>query len=61
MPAALKTIDPPTRPKVRCQQCGHVIFDGDAIKSRVVILDTPNARAKCRCKAWVSVPVVYAG
>lgn len=48
-----------TRPRIRCSHCGHVIFDGQAIKSRVVVLDTTQARAKCKCKAWVSVPVVY--
>ncbi len=57
MTAALKTTEPLRHP-VRCT-CGHLIFDGAAIKSRVVLLDTAGGKAKCRCKRWVSVPVVY--
>lgn len=57
---ACATVEQNTRPKVRCTFCGHTIFDGQAIKSRVVILDSQTAKAKCRCKHWVSVPVSYA-
>ena len=49
----------PIRPEVRCHQCGQVIFDGLVIKSRVVRLLPIGAEAKCRCKAWVKMPVVY--
>lgn len=47
----------PLRPPVHCE-CGRVIFDGEVITSRVVRL-FPVAAAKCRCKRWVVVPVVY--
>ena len=47
-----------TRPAVRCT-CGLVIIDGQALKSRVLLLDGDRGRAKCRCKRWVSVPVAY--
>ncbi|MDH5633619.1 MAG: hypothetical protein OEZ10_11570 [Gammaproteobacteria bacterium] len=50
-----------TRPHVACTQCKSVVFDGVALKSRVVrILPAGTAEAKCRqCKGWVKVPVVY--
>lgn len=50
---------PPERARVRCAACGHVVFDGNAIKSRVVVVSETGAQAKCRCKRWVSVPIVY--
>lgn len=49
------------RPRIRCSHCGHVIFDGTAIRSRVVTVGEGNSLAKCRCKHWVSVPVVFSG
>lgn len=61
MTLANPTTEPANRPKVRCSFCGHVVFDGLAVKSRVVVLDDSNAKAKCRCKHWVSVPVAYSG
>lgn len=40
--------------------CGHKIFDGEAIKSRVLkVLPSGECVALCRCKAWVQVPLVY--
>ena len=61
MTAALKTTDREAapRPPVRCT-CGHLVFDGLAVKARVVLLDPAGGKAKCRCKRWVSVPVAYA-
>jgi len=47
------------RPKTRCSNCGTVIFDGLVIKSRVVRVLPKGAQAKCRCKAWVPVPLTY--
>ncbi len=49
----------PLRPAVRCPHCGHVLFDGLVIKSRVIRLTRTGAEAKCRCKAWVPVPLRY--
>lgn len=39
-------------------ECGFRIFDGEVIRSRVVKL-FPVPVAKCRCREWVRVPVVY--
>ena len=39
---------------VRCV-CGHVVFDGQVIRSRCV--DIVDAVALCRCKRGVRVPV----
>ncbi|MES9882253.1 MAG: hypothetical protein ABW185_15375 [Sedimenticola sp.] len=55
MPETVETI----RPQVRCPTCQTVIFNGLVIKSRVLRLLPAGAEAKCRCKAWVPVPVVY--
>lgn len=45
---------------VACACCGHVVFDGIVIKSRVVrLLPRGGAEAKCRCKRWVAVPATY--
>lgn len=47
------------RPEVRCD-CGRVIFDGIAVRARVVrALPRGGAEAKCRCKRWVLVPLTY--
>lgn len=35
--------------------CGHVIFDGEAIRSRCV--KPAEGLALCRCKRWVEVPI----
>lgn len=63
--ATLHYIDEPAaapvaeRPEVRCE-CGRVIFDGVAVRARVVrALPRGGAQAKCRCKRWVSVPLTY--
>ena len=49
----------PAAHSVRCG-CGHVIFDGIVIKSRVVrLLPTGGIEAKCRCKAWVDLSIRY--
>lgn len=48
-----------TRHAVQCA-CGHRVFDGLVIKSRVVrLLPAGGAEAKCRCRAWVRVPLTY--
>lgn len=47
------------RPQVRCPHCRSVVFDGEVIKSRIVKVLANGAEAKCYCKAWVEVPVVY--
>lgn len=49
------------RPKVRCGTCGTTIFDGLVVKSRVLRVLPKGAQAKCRCKAWVPVPLTYSG
>lgn len=48
-----------SRARVRCI-CGHDLFDGIVIKSRVVrVLPRGGAEALCRCKRWLPVPVTY--
>ncbi|PHS23484.1 MAG: hypothetical protein COA83_09605 [Methylophaga sp.] len=47
------------RPQVRCPHCRSVIFDGLVIKSRIIRVLFCGAEAKCYCKAWVVVPLVY--
>lgn len=49
------------RPKVVCPECRHVVFDGEAVLSRCVLVEAHGAKAKCKCKAWVRVPLRYAG
>jgi hypothetical protein len=49
------------RAKVICPRCEHVIFDGEAVLSRCVLVEDHGAKAKCKCKEWVRVPLVYAG
>ena len=49
------------RPAVRCGTCRQVVFDGIVIKSRVVRVLPRGVEAKCRCKQWVAVPLVYSG
>lgn len=47
------------RAEVRCE-CGRTIFDGVAVRARVVrALPRGGAQAKCRCKRWVAVPLTY--
>lgn len=49
-----------TRPAVRCT-CGHPLFDGQALRARVLLVQPDGAvAAKCRCKRWVRVPLAYA-
>lgn len=47
------------RPSVKCPLCGHTLFDGLVIKSRIIRLTRTGAEAKCRCKAWVKMPMRY--
>jgi len=47
------------RKAVKCPHCGHTLFDGLVIKSRVVRLTPRGAEAKCPCKAWVAMPMRY--
>jgi len=48
------------RRPVKCE-CGHRVFDGIVIKSRVVrLLPKGGAEALCRCRRWVMVPATYA-
>lgn len=49
----------PIRTPVHCGACGRTVFDGLVIKSRVVRVLAAHAEAKCRCKAWVPVPLRY--
>lgn len=44
----------PAAAPVTCE-CGHRIWDGEALRARVVL--PLEGRAKCRCKRWVEVPV----
>jgi hypothetical protein len=47
------------RKTVQCV-CGHRLFDGIVIRSRVVrMLARGGAEALCRCKRWQAVPVTY--
>jgi hypothetical protein len=48
----------PFRQPVTCR-CGHVIYDGDVIKSRCVKVLVMGAQALCKCKSWVVVPITY--
>jgi len=48
------TRDERPTPTVTCA-CGHVIFDGEAIRSRCV--KPAEGVALCRCKRWIAVPV----
>ena len=54
-------IDPtaPLRPNVFCPHCGFRLFDGLVIKARIIRVFPKGAEAKCRCKAWVEVPIAY--
>lgn len=46
-------------PPVRCD-CGHVLFDAVVFRSRVLRrLPDDSIEAKCRCKRWVKLPLVY--
>lgn len=47
------------RQQVRCP-CGHYVFDGIVVRSRVVrVLPSGGAEAMCRCKRWHPVPLTY--
>lgn len=59
--AAVRMPIPEARAKVICPQCHHVVFDGQAVLSRCVLVEDHGAKAKCKCKEWVRVPLVYAG
>lgn len=49
------------RETVRCV-CGHNLFDGIVVRSRIVrLLPRGGADALCRCKRWVPVPLTYSG
>lgn len=61
MKPALALIPTPERDRVICPACKHVIFDGTAVLSRCVLIEDHGAKAKCKCKEWVRVPLVYAG
>jgi hypothetical protein len=49
----------PFRPAVRCPNCNNMLFDGEVIKSRIIRVLLNGSEAKCRCKKWVAVPLVY--
>jgi len=51
-------MQPATTPyaQVKCE-CGHVVYDGEAIKSRCVKPGKVTSVALCKCKRWVSVPI----
>lgn len=60
-PTKAKVLAHPARPaEVRCS-CGFSVFDGDVVRARVVRLvdGGAGAEAKCRCKQWVRVPLMY--
>ena len=44
----------PNPASVTCE-CGHVVFDGEAIRARCV--KPAKGIALCRCKRWVGVPI----
>lgn len=47
-------------PPVRCA-CGYPLFDGQAIRARVLLVQPDGAvTAKCRCKRWVLMPLRHA-
>lgn len=47
------------RGEVRCK-CGKTVFDGVAVRSRVIrLLDDDEAIALCSCKRWLCVPFKY--
>ena len=49
------------RGTVRCE-CGHPLFDGIVVRARVVRRRPDNTfEAKCRCKRWLPLPLVYTG
>lgn len=51
--------DHPTMPIIT-HDCGRVVVDGYAVRSRAIRrLPNGGAEAKCRCKAWVWVPLTY--
>lgn len=62
MTTTVAAITKPTeRTRVICPECKHVIFDGTAVLSRCVLIEDDGAKAKCKCKEWVRVPLAYAG
>lgn len=59
--AAAKVIETPLGPRklVKCV-CGHQVFDGIVIRSRVIrVLPRGGAEALCRCKRWQRLPFTY--
>lgn len=54
------SIPPPSateRAEIRCT-CGHLIFNGEVLKCRILRLKDGGAEAKCnKCKQWVDVPL----
>jgi len=57
--AATAYLSPPRR-EVRCPHCDHVLFDRIVIRSRVVrVCPDGSVEAKCRCKHWLPLPLVY--
>jgi len=55
-----RAMQSPGMEKVKCNVCGHIVFDQGVIKSRVVQIGHDASEAKCKmCKTMVAVPVVY--
>lgn len=47
------------RPEIKCA-CGHRLFDGLVIRSRVVrVTPRGECEALCKCKLWLPVPLIY--
>lgn len=55
--AATKTREPA---RVACPHCARVVFDGGVVRARVLKVLDHGCMAKCQCKAWIRVPLVYA-
>ncbi len=52
------TAVPSSKPQpVICPHCGFTIFDNEVIRSRCV--KPIDGTAKCRCKQWVNVPIIF--
>lgn len=56
-----KVHEGPIGPRLAVQcACGHRLFDGIVVRSRVVrLLPRGGAEALCRCKRWQTVPLTY--
>ena len=62
-PASMnRATDRPMRvgPSVHCPNCGKRVFDGFAIRCRVVRLLPKGAQGMCECKSWVALPIIFA-